>query len=296
MSNFIACGLLLILTAEICQGFISPATSFRLRTIASSVSELSELSLTPQLEKYVTGFKNVVDDKIRYQQLFFLATKCQPMDNSFKIEENKVPGCLSTVHIHATRDDDKIFYLGDADAQMTKGLVAMLVNGLSGHTYEEILAVQPEFIKYAGIGSTLTPGRNNGFLNMMKVMKDKARVLHEEQAISSGVVEAVVPVKVEDGEIGGPIYKSVKMKLGMLKPEELVVEDESHKHSGHAGMAGSDSIESHFNVRIIASCFEGLSLVQRHKMVYTLLGSEMNNGIHALSIYAKTPDEESMKK
>jgi hypothetical protein len=90
MSNFVACCLLLTLTAEICQGFISPATPFRLRTIASSVSELSELSLTPQLEKYVTGFKNVADDKIRYQQLFFLATKCQPMDNSFKIEENKV--------------------------------------------------------------------------------------------------------------------------------------------------------------------------------------------------------------
>jgi stress-induced morphogen len=96
--------------------------------------------------------------------------------------------------------------------------------------------------------------------------------------------------------MGGPIYRSVKMKLNMLKPEELVIEDESHKHSGHAGMAGSTSSESHFNVRIIASCFEGLSLVQRHKMVYTLLGSEMNNGIHALSIYAKTPDEESTKK
>lgn len=64
---------------------------------------------------------------------------------------------------------------------------------------------------------------------------------------------------------------------------------------GHAGMQGSDSVESHFNVRVIASCFEGMSLVLRHKMIYTLLTSEMSNGIHALSIYAKTPTEEANK-
>ena len=81
-------------------------------------------------------------------------------------------------------------------------------------------------------------------------------------------------------------------KLSMLKPTELLVEDESHKHSGHAGMNGHDAIESHFNVRIIADCFEGLGLVQRHKMIYTLLDEEMRGGIHALSIYSKTPAEE----
>ena len=60
-------------------------------------------------------------------------------------------------------------------------------------------------------------------------------------------------------------------------------------------MAGSTNTqESHFNVKVIAQCFQGLSLVQRHKMIYTLLAKEMGaeGGIHALSIYAKTPEEE----
>ena len=60
-------------------------------------------------------------------------------------------------------------------------------------------------------------------------------------------------------------------------------------------MQGSESVESHFNVRVIATCFEGMSLVLRHKMIYTLLATEMASGIHALSIYAKTPTEEANK-
>ena len=182
------------------------------------------------------------------------------MDAALKIDENKVPGCLSTVHIHARREDDKIYYLGDSDAQMTKGLVAMLVNGLSGHTNAQIQQVwnrvrsrsliptslrihpttlshdntpysqvQPDFINYAGIGSTMTPGRNNGFLNMMKVMKDKAQALVSEDSTSGSGSGS--------GSLAGsrPIYQAIVMKLSMLKPSELVVEDESHKHAGHAG-------------------------------------------------------------
>jgi BolA-like protein 1 len=275
--------------------------------------ELSELGLTPALESTVKALKNVPDDKLRYQQLFFLASKCEPMDSAYKIDENKVPGCLSTVHIHATRRDDKIYFLGDSDAQMTKGLVAMLVNGLSGYTNEEIQRVKPEFIKYAGIANTLTPGRNNGFLNMLKVMKNKAKALAAAAAAaaatsagegggassassspSTGAGVAEIAASSTSGT-GGPIYRSMMAKLSMLKPTELVIEDESYKHAGHAGMEGSTSTESHFNVRIIAPCFDGLSLVQRHKMVYTLLAQEMSGGVHALSIYAKTPTEEANK-
>jgi len=146
----------------------------------TTTNDIESLGLTPTLEKYSKALNSVRDDKLRYQQLLFLASKCKPMPEEYKVPENKVPGCLSTVHIHATEKDGKIFYLGDSDAQLTKGLVALLVEGLSGHTQAEIENVKPEFIQYAGVGSSLTPGRNNGFLNMMKVMKDKARNLSSE--------------------------------------------------------------------------------------------------------------------
>lgn len=132
----------------------------------------------------------------------------------------------------------------------------------------------------------------------MKVMKDKAKALKDSKmnmdtAVGSESVKTLE--KEEEVVMGGPIYRAIKTKLSMLKPVELVIEDESYKHAGHSGMQGSDSVESHFNVRVIASCFDGMSLVLRHKMIYTLLAAEMNNGIHALSIYAKTPTEEANK-
>ena len=188
------------------------------------------------------------------------------------------------VHVHASQQGDgTIMYQGDSDSQLTKGIVCLLVDGLSGNTPEKIEAVKPDFIQFAGIGATLTPGRNNGFLNMMTKMKEQAR----QFSTSAGSFDGG-----NGGENGGRMYNSIIKKLSMLKPAELVVEDESHKHAGHAGMDGSEAVESHFNVRIIADCFEGLGLVQRHKMIYTLLDEEMKGGIHALSIYSKTPTEE----
>lgn len=79
----------------LCQGFVSYPAPSRGKTaisMATMVNEpdLSELGLTPELAKYVAGFRSVVDDKLRYQQLFFLASKCAAMDATLKIEQNKV--------------------------------------------------------------------------------------------------------------------------------------------------------------------------------------------------------------
>jgi BolA protein len=71
-------------------------------------------------------------------------------------------------------------------------------------------------------------------------------------------------------------------------PVELDIEDESHKHRGHAGAADG---RGHFRVHIVSAAFAGKLGVQRHRMVYAALGDQMKTDIHALAIRAETPEE-----
>ena len=73
-----------------------------------------------------------------------------------------------------------------------------------------------------------------------------------------------------------------------LAPRSVEIEDDSHKHAGHAGARGGGG---HFNVRIVSEAFAGKSPIQRHRLVYDALGDAMQSEIHALSIKAFTPDE-----
>ncbi|MFP4312724.1 MAG: BolA family protein [Alphaproteobacteria bacterium] len=77
----------------------------------------------------------------------------------------------------------------------------------------------------------------------------------------------------------------IKQKLqDRFSPLELEVENESHKHAGHAGSPGTG--ESHFRVYIKSDLFEGMSRIQIHREIHDCLSEEMSGGIHALSIQA----------
>ena len=71
-------------------------------------------------------------------------------------------------------------------------------------------------------------------------------------------------------------------------PQHLVIEDESHRHAGHAGAATG---RGHFRIEIVAGAFAGLPALARHRQVYAALGDLMQTEIHALSIQARAPDE-----
>lgn len=75
-----------------------------------------------------------------------------------------------------------------------------------------------------------------------------------------------------------------------LEASALDIEDVSYQHAGHAAVKDNAN-ETHFNIKVISPKFEGQSLVKRHRMVYDLLTDELNSGLHAISIVAKTPKE-----
>lgn len=173
-------------------------------------------------------------------------------------------------------------------------------SGLSGNTAEDIQKVDPSFIKTAGISQSLTPGRNNGFLNMLALMKKKATEIEEggsdsgeeADASSSERTDAAAATSSEDGG-GKPMYNAIVNTLQALKPTHMELIDNSHQHAGHAGNTGTGE-ESHFQLTIVADCFDGLNLVKRHQLIYTLLGDIMPK-IHALQIQAATPEEAESK-
>jgi BolA protein len=75
-----------------------------------------------------------------------------------------------------------------------------------------------------------------------------------------------------------------------LEPLSVEIEDQSHLHRGHAG---ARSGKGHFHVKIVAQCFAGLSMIERHRRVYTALGPLMESDIHAVGIEALAPSEQA---
>lgn len=169
-------------------------------------------------------------------------------------------------------------------------------SGLSGYTADQIATVNPEFINAAKISQSLTPGRNNGFLNMLAVMKQKAaevdKMVDSDDTSTEDVGSQDIVTSFDEIE-GKPMYNEIMGTLiRILKPSKIQLVDNSDQHAGHAGSKGwEESGESHFSLDVVSEAFEGVSLVKRHQLIYILLGDSMQK-IHALQISAKAPSEE----
>ncbi|HCX88357.1 MAG TPA: BolA family transcriptional regulator [Gammaproteobacteria bacterium] len=73
-----------------------------------------------------------------------------------------------------------------------------------------------------------------------------------------------------------------------LSAESVEIEDQSHLHAGHAGAASGGG---HYQVTVIANCFNGLNTLARHRLIYDAVDDLMKKEIHALSIQAYSEDE-----
>jgi len=115
-----------------------------------------------------SGFDDWMD---RYQMLIDLGNELEPLDEKYKTESNLIDGCQSRVWLQADYHDGVIDFQAESDALIVKGIVALLIRVLSGHTPKEILDADLYFIDRIGLHDHLSPTRSNGLLAMVKQMR-----------------------------------------------------------------------------------------------------------------------------
>ena len=115
-----------------------------------------------------SGFDDWMD---KYQLLIDLGNEQAPLDEKYKTESNLIDGCQSRVWLQCDYEDEKLVFTAESDALIVKGIVALLIRVLSGHTPKEIVDADLYFIDKIGLKDHLSPTRSNGLLAMMKQMK-----------------------------------------------------------------------------------------------------------------------------
>ena len=118
----------------------------------------------------------------KYEYLIDIGKKLKPLDPIYKKEELKIKGCQSSVWVHSYLEDGKVFFEGDSDAIIVKGLVSMMIMVLSGKKPAEIVQAELEFINTIGLSSHLAQTRSNGLRSMIKQMKLEASVFEGLQS------------------------------------------------------------------------------------------------------------------
>ena len=91
--------------------------------------------------------------------------------HKYKTEQNLIEGCQSRVWLQADDVDGKIVFNAESDALIVKGIIALLIKVLSGHTPDEILNADLYFIDKIGLRDHLSPTRSNGLLSMVKQIR-----------------------------------------------------------------------------------------------------------------------------
>lgn len=115
-----------------------------------------------------SGFDDWMD---KYQLLIDLGNEQAPLDERYKVESNLIDGCQSRVWLQTDYADGIITFTAESDALIVKGIVALLIRVLSGHTPQEILDADLYFIEQIGLKEHLSPTRSNGLLAMVKQMR-----------------------------------------------------------------------------------------------------------------------------
>lgn len=123
-------------------------------------------------DEVIEEFEGFDDWMDKYQMLIDLGTEQEALADEYKTEQNLIDGCQSRVWVQCDMEADGTLKLtAESDALIVKGIVALLIRVLSGHTPKEILDADLYFIEAIGLKEHLSPTRSNGLLAMIKRIK-----------------------------------------------------------------------------------------------------------------------------
>ena len=125
-------------------------------------------------DEIIEEFTSFDDWMDRYSLLIDYGNGLDAFLQEDKTDQNLIDGCQSKVWFTAEMQDGKVIYKGDSDAILVKGIVALLIRVLSGHTPEEIVNTQLYFIDEIQLREHLSPTRSNGLNAMLRRMIEYA--------------------------------------------------------------------------------------------------------------------------
>ena len=131
----------------------------------------------------IEEFSDIDDWMDKYQMLIDLGNELDTLDEQYKNNQNLIDGCQSRVWIQCDYKDGKLYFTADSDALIVKGIIALLVQVISGHTPTEILDAELYFIDCIGLKDHLSPTRSNGLLAMIKQIRAYALAYKAKESL-----------------------------------------------------------------------------------------------------------------
>lgn len=102
-------------------------------------------------DEVIEEFSDFDDWMDKYQLLIDLGNEQEPLDEKYKTEQNLIDGCQSRVWLQADMEDGNVVFQAESDALIVKGIIALLIKVVSGHTPDEILNSDLYFIEKIGL-------------------------------------------------------------------------------------------------------------------------------------------------
>ncbi|WP_311156933.1 SufE family protein [Prevotella nigrescens] len=129
------------------------------------------MSINEIQDEIIEEFAEFTEWMDKYQMLIDLGNDLDTLAPAYKNDQNLIDGCQSRVWLQCDIKDGKLVFTADSDALITKGIIALLIRVVSGHTPKEILDTDLYFIERIGLHQHLSPTRSNGLLSMVKKIK-----------------------------------------------------------------------------------------------------------------------------